>query len=125
MCPNDSFLAHVRFLTPEEGGRRRAPRNPAVSQLALHHVQLSCHVVAVDDVGNPLDLGELSLGKTFQVRVVVEHALHYTAELEGLGAHFELFEGPRRVASGLLACSGGGLEATPDGVDRFVRRSNR
>ncbi len=51
----DSFLAHVRFLTRGEGGRSSSPRNPAVSQVAVPPFHTSCHVMAVDDDGSPLD----------------------------------------------------------------------
>ena len=120
----DSFVARVRFLTREEGGRKHNPRNPAVSQLALPHVQLSCHVVAIDEQGNPLDLGALFPDRPFLARVVVDHAVHYAPELGQLGLHFKLVEGPKCVAFGTLE-RGGDLEVTPESVERFIRESSR
>ncbi len=122
MSTPDSFLATVRFLTSEEGGRRRAPLNPAVSQLALSAVQLSCYVVAIDDEGNPLKIGELSLGQSYRVRVVVDHAGHYASDLAGIGPDVGFFEGSRRVAWGVTERNGP-LEDTPDVIERFIRRS--
>lgn len=116
----DSFVARVRFLTHEEGGRKRPPRNPAVTQLVLPHARLSCHVVAIDEQGRPLDLAEFLPGGSFLARVVVEHAVHYARELGELGHHFELAEGPKCVALGTLV-HGGDLEVTPEPIERLIR----
>ena len=121
MSIRDSFLATVRFLTFEEGGRRRAPLNPATSQLALSAVQVSCYLVAIDEAGCPLKIGELSLGHTYRVRVVVDHARHYASDLADIGPDVEFFEGPQLVAYGVTEESGH-LENTPDAIERFIRR---
>ncbi len=120
----DSFVAHVTFLTSEQGGRRRSPRNPAVSQLAVSNLLLSCNVVAIDERGHLADLGELTLGKPFLVRIVVDHAVHYASELETLGPKIELFEGRKRVGLGIMQREGC-LEPTPLAVDTFIRKSGR
>lgn len=122
MLIGDSFLARVRFLATEEGGRRRPPLNPAISQLALPEVQLSCHVVAVDRAGNPLEVGELSLGRTYLVRVVVHHASRYLTDLAALGPEVQFFDGARCVACGVRE-SDDPLGRTPDSIEQFIAKS--
>lgn len=81
----DSFPARVRFLTPEEGGRRPLG-NPAVSQLAVPPFQTSCLVVAVDQEDEPLAADTvIPLGEGIAARVVVWGANYCARELGSLG----------------------------------------
>lgn len=119
----DSFLAHVRFLKQDEGGRRRSPRNPAVSQLSVPPIQTSCYLVALDPQELPLDDPDaIPLGKTVLVRVVAWDAVHYQAEFDRLGPEIEFFEGARRVARGRMI-EGRKLEPTPETVEAFLQAS--
>lgn len=67
---------------------------------------------------------QLTLGDPFLARVVVDHPIHYLPELKKVGSRIELFEGPRKVAVGVLG-AGAGLEATPADVDCFIRDPRR
>lgn len=116
----DSFVAQVTFLAPNAGGRQRPARSPMVSQLALAGVQVTCHVVAIDEHGKPLEMGELALGRPFRARVVVDHAAHYASELKALERRIELYEGSKKVASGVMEASVC-LETTPADVEQFIR----
>lgn len=117
----DSFLAHVRFLNRAEGGRSRAAKNPAVSQLLVPPFQTSCRIVAVDTEGTPLsDQSAIPLGETILARVVVWSATYCTPELECLGPEIEFFEGSKLVARGKMM-NPGQLEPTPQRIKRFIR----
>lgn len=118
----DSFVASVRFLTTEEGGRRRPPRNPAISQVGVARVQLSCYVVAIDDDGFPLATDKLTLGRRYRARVVVPTACYYQREFESFGRNVEFFEGAKCVALGIVE-DGDWLEETSEVIDRFIKKA--
>lgn len=128
----DSFPARVRFLTPEEGGRRRPLGNPGWSQLAVPPIQTSCLVVAVDQEDEPLAADTvIPLGEDIAARVVVWGANYCARELGSLGPDIEFFEGSRHVGSGRMLAAGH-LEPTPDDITAFLnetlaapRRSSR
>lgn len=122
LLTSSSFLANVRFRTTEEGGRRRAPQNPAISQLVVGGVQLSCLIVAVDEEGAPVPPVGLALGECYGAWVVLEHARYYASELAQLGREIEFREGPRAVAVGARLSE---IVTVPEAIAAFVRGATR
>jgi hypothetical protein len=86
-------LARIRFLTPEEGGRWRAPGSGVRSQIELGDFQSSC---LVEDAAGRM---ELPLGEWVEARIRVlcdDWAGAAFARAETV----ELYEGDKLVATG-------------------------
>ena len=95
----DTMTATLRYLTPEQGGRRTAISNGGTSQLRVGEIQTSCNVVAIDANGEVLDEDFLTLGQEYRVLLVMFDPVHYQPEMSQLHT-IELREGNRLVAVG-------------------------
>ena len=93
--------ARVRFLTSDEGGRSRPPASGVRSQVELGEFQTSCIVESATGL-DVLPLGE-ELIVTIRV-LFVDQAADAFAGLTSL----ELFEGSKRVATGVFLDGPGG-----------------
>ena len=87
--------ARIRFLTPEEGGRSTPPASGVRSQVELGEFQTSCIVESAGGV-DVLPLGE-EVVVTIRV-LFVDQVADTFAGLTSL----ELFEGSKRVATGVF-----------------------
>ncbi|MHB1422454.1 MAG: hypothetical protein ACYC3I_04495 [Gemmataceae bacterium] len=95
-----SRLARITWLTPEEGGRRTPPSGPRYSTPARFEGQApgpegANWSLVVDRMSQPLG----SADWIAEVRFLVDEAPH---ELLLLGARFELYEGKKCVARGVI-----------------------
>jgi hypothetical protein len=95
----NTMTATLRYLTPEEGGRRRPLLNGGTSQLRVGVIQTSCNVVALDANGDVLTDDFLTLGQEYMVLLVMFDPVHYQPEMDRL-QEIELREGNRLVAHG-------------------------
>jgi len=93
--------ARIRFLTPEEGGRLTPPASGARSQLELGEFQTSCIVESAAGVD------VLPLGEEVMVTIRILFVDQVADAFAGLTS-LELFEGRRRVATGVF------LDGPPD-----------
>jgi hypothetical protein len=95
-----TWLARITWLTPEEGGRRHPPPGPRYSAPARFEGQTpgaegANWSLVVDLVSRPPG----STDWIAEVRYLVDEAPH---ELLRLGACFEVYEGKKCVARGVL-----------------------
>ncbi|HEL2979761.1 TPA: hypothetical protein UMB92_002620 [Stenotrophomonas maltophilia] len=121
----DDFLARIRILTPEEGGRRSPPRNgirwdfayaDGVRELELFMIWPDFRQASGDSwaVDLPLPVGEPLLAGLTVVNDMQRVRLH--RERIRPGVRFHCHEGPRVVARGEVTCVTGLL------LDRPTRR---
>lgn len=96
-------LARITWLTPEEGGRHQPPRGPRYVAPARFEGQAAgvegANWSLVVDLGSP---PSGSADWIAEVRYLVDEAPH---ELLLVGARFELYEGKKCVARGVIISS--------------------
>ncbi len=99
--PAGERTARVRFLTSDEGGRSGPPASGVRSQVELGEFQTSCIV----ESATGLDV--LPLGEEITVRIRLLFVDQAADAFAGL-ASVELFEGSKRVATGVFLDGPGG-----------------